>query len=220
MITCADVGRVGHNPISTRRRLFLAIPSKQVCPLCGRDDTVVQLGIRNGKWLFRCTNPKKHFDQVDWASVDATPEEDTREPGVMEEFGLFQDLPHCLNDGEPFVEYGIVEHRYRQLRPDTFKDIVAKYGHRAVEVGRPYTTSSFLASALRILADRDEIELRWGPATGFWAYDGTVGYWALAPASSDQLLSWDEFATKANLDPVGSVEDIRQMMGVGHDDDE
>lgn len=198
----------------------MAIASKQVCPLCGRDDTVVQLGIKDGKWLFRCSNAKKHFTSVDWASADLTPDEDDREPGVMEEFGLFQDLPHCLDAGEAFVEYGVVEYRYRQLRPDTFKDIVSKYGHRAVELGRPYTTSSFLASALRILANRNEVELRWGAATGFWTYDGTVGYWALAPASSDELLTWESFAKNEGLDPATAVEEIREMTGVGHDDDD
>lgn len=197
----------------------LTAPSKQVCPLCGRDDTVVQLGVKDGKWLYRCSNPKKHPEPLDWASADVAPAEDDREPGVMEEFGLFQDLPHCLNAGEPFVEYGVVEYRYRQLRPDTFSEIVAKYGHRAIEMGRPYTTSGFLASALRILANRGEVELRWGPATGFWTYDGTVGYWALAPASSDALLTWEEFAAREGLDLVTSVEDIRGKTGAARDDD-
>lgn len=198
----------------------MTTPSKQVCPLCGRDDTVDHHGIKDGKWLFRCSNRRKHPEPLDWASSDVTPDEDDREPGVMEEFGLFQDLPHCLSAGEPFVEYGVVEHRYRQLQPDTFKLIVAKYGHRAIEVGRPYTTSGFMASALRILANRDEVELRWGTATGFWTYDGTVGYWALAPASSNELLTWQAFAKSEGLDPVTSVEDIREMTEGSRDDDE
>ena len=128
----------------------------------------------------------------------------------MEEFGLFESLPHCLNAGEAFVEYGVVEYRYRQLKPDMFKDIVTKYGHRAIETGRPYTATTFLASALKLLANRNEVELRWGPATGFWTYDGTVGYWALAPASSYELLTWETFArTEASTRPPRSRRSAR-----------
>jgi hypothetical protein len=105
----------------------------------------------------------------------------------------------CLEKGEPFAEYGIVEHRYRMMRPDTFAQLLATYGHRAIEIGRLYTTSSFLASALRILANRGELELRWGPATGFWSYDGTVSYWALAPASLQEMLSWASYAATEGI---------------------
>lgn len=176
------------------------LPSKQLCPLCGLDDEVKVVGIRDGKWLFVCSRTSKHAQPFEWASSDLAPSEDDAEPGVMEGFGLFHDLPHCLEKGEPFVEYGIVEYRYRALRPKTFAQLLDTYGHRAIEVGRPYTTSSFLASALRILANRGEFELRWGPATGVWSYDGTVSYWALTPASGDSMRSWASYCADEGLD--------------------
>lgn len=58
--------------------------------------------------------------------------------------------------------------------------------------------------SLRILANRGELELRWGPATGYWSYDGTVSYWALAPARSDILFSWASFADAQEI----SAEDL------------
>lgn len=176
-------------------------PSKQVCPLCGIDDGVEVLGIRDGRWLFSCYRTVKHETAFQWTSADVAPEEDDAEPGVMESFGLFDDLPKCLKSGGAFVEYGIVEHRYRTLRPAVFSTLLDTYGHRAIEEGRPYTTSSFLASSLRILANRGELELRWGPATGFWAYNGTLSYWALSPATGEAMESWATFALDQGIDP-------------------
>jgi hypothetical protein len=178
------------------------LPSKQVCPLCGTDDRVEVIGMREGKWLFRCAREKKHLVPYSWSSSDLAPDENASEPGVMEEFGLFDDLPHCLEKGAGFVEYGMVEHRFRMLRPDTFATLVKTYGHRAIQAGRPYTTSSFLASALRILANRGELELRWGPATGFWSYDGTVSYWALTPVTRDATYSWSSYCESEGLDAM------------------
>src|SRR5712691_6250076 len=96
------------------------LPSKQLCPLCGLDDEVKVVGIRDGKWLFVCSRTNKHSEPYEWTSSDLAPSEDDAEPGIMDNFGLFDDLPHCLEEGEPFAEYGIVEHRYRTLRPETF----------------------------------------------------------------------------------------------------
>jgi hypothetical protein len=176
------------------------LPSKQLCPLCGLDDEVKVVVIRDG-WFFVCTRTSKHAQPYKWTSSDLAPsEDDDAEPGVMESLGLFDDLPHCLGKDEAFVEYGIAEHRHRVMRPYTFGQLLATYGHRAIEIGRPYATSSFLASALRILANRGELELRWGPATGFWSYDGTVSYWALTPASEDSMRSWASYCADEGLD--------------------
>src|SRR5262249_35994471 len=96
----------------------------------------------------------------------------------------------------------IVEKRFRDLRPDTFQGLLAKYGHRAIQVGRPHTTSTLLASALRLLANRGEVELRWGQATGYWSYDEVISYWALAPAVTEEMWSWTSYCTSEGLDPM------------------
>jgi hypothetical protein len=174
------------------------------------------VGIRAGKWLFVCTRTSKHAQPYKWTSSDLAPTEDDAEPGVMESLGLFDDLPHCLDKEEAFVEYGIVEYRYRTLRPEPFAQLLNAYGHHAIQVGRPYTTSSFLASALRILADRGELELRWGPATGFWSYNGTVSYWAVSPAGTDKMWSWSSFADAKGVnaeDLVVSESPMRRVSG-------
>ena len=46
---------------------------------------------------------------------------DRAEPeGKAAELGLYEDLLRCVVPGEPFVEYGIVERRYEELRPEIF----------------------------------------------------------------------------------------------------
>src|SRR4051812_2907140 len=119
----------------------------------------------------------------------------------MGELGLFDDLPRCLVAGEPFVEYGVIEYRYRVLRARTFADIVSKYSHRALQIGKAYTASNLLASALRQLVNRGELELRFGSPTGFFAsYLEVVSYWALAPAANEGLMTWATFASASGLD--------------------
>lgn len=63
------------------------LPSKQLCPLCGLDDEVKVVGIRDGKWLFICSRTTKHVAPYEWTSSDVAPSEDDAEPGVMETWG-------------------------------------------------------------------------------------------------------------------------------------
>jgi hypothetical protein len=72
-------------------------------------------------------------------------------------------------------------HRYRRLRPTIYAELLSNYGHTSLGP-KKYTTSAFIASALGRLSRHGEIELLGGrPATGFWSYNQSVGYWALPP---------------------------------------
>jgi hypothetical protein len=59
-----------------------------------------------------------------WTEMSAQlrpPDRDASEgSGLASELGMYDDLPGCLNPGEPWVEYGIVERRYRDAHPDAF----------------------------------------------------------------------------------------------------
>jgi hypothetical protein len=37
------------------------------------------------------------------------------------DLGLYDDLLLCLVPGDPWVEYGVVEHRYKLLRPEIYE---------------------------------------------------------------------------------------------------
>ena len=75
--------RVGRPPVAPGCLHGLGLPS-------GRDHQVV--GIREGKWLFVCNRMGKHAQPFEWLSSDLAPSEDDAEPGVMDGYGLFDDL--------------------------------------------------------------------------------------------------------------------------------
>jgi hypothetical protein len=124
--------------------------------------------------------------------------------GKTAELGLYEDLPRCLVKGEAFVEYGVVEYRYSQLRPDVYQRLLDDYSHTRIERHKPYTASVFIALALGRLADVGDVLYRVGPATGYWAYNEVISYWALppGPAEGGDPLSWETFATEAGLNPL------------------
>ena len=56
-----------------------------------------------------------------------------------------------------------------------------RYGHTAVAAKR-YTVSAFLAATLGNLERAGAVAFHSGPATGRWAYNGTISvYWSLPP---------------------------------------
>jgi hypothetical protein len=114
------------------------------------------------------------------------------------------DLPQCLVEGESFVEYGVVEYRYSELRPDVYRRLLSDYSHTRIERHKPYTASVFIALALGRLADLGDVLYRVGPATGYWAYNEVISYWALppGPAEAESSISWAQFCAVNGLDPM------------------
>jgi hypothetical protein len=120
--------------------------------------------------------------------------------GKSEELGLYDDLPQCLSGGDPWVEYGVVEYRYSQLRPRVYAQLLAEYGHTRLGP-TSYTTSSFIAGALGRLAKAGILAAQFGPATGYWSYNEIISYWALPPPpEQDRRNSWVEWATANDID--------------------
>ena len=178
-------------------------PARQVCPLCGSDDAIEVETLAPGAWRYTCGNERRHGARGPWSWIGrevSSPEEDVVE-GKAAELGLYDDLPRCLVAGEPFVEYGIVEYRYSKLRPSTYKRLIDDYGHTR-QGPKKYTASAFIASALSRLADLSELTFFVGPATGYWSYNSTISYWALAPGPEESArLTYQEFATQIGIDP-------------------
>jgi hypothetical protein len=66
------------------------------------------------------------------------------------------------------------------------------YGHSAV-VAKRYTVSAFLAATLGNLERAGAVAFHSGPATGRWAYNGTISYWSLPPAPDwTSRVSWED----------------------------
>jgi hypothetical protein len=132
-------------------------PARQVCPLCSRDDQIDITAIGPGVWRLTCHSSRHPDGPYTW---QATATERVNEPameGKTAELGLYEDLPRCLVKGEAFVEYGVVEHRYSQLRPDVYQRLLDDYSHTRIERHKPYTASVFIALALGRLADVGDV---------------------------------------------------------------
>jgi hypothetical protein len=119
----------------------------------------------------------------------------------MREFGLFDHLPECLVQGEPFVEYGVVEHRFSKLFPEDYQKMIDQYSHTRLGPTQ-YSASAFIAKALGILADWGVVQYREGRATGYWSYNGTLSYWRLPDENAKPgVVTYEEFALQNGLDP-------------------
>jgi hypothetical protein len=45
---------------------------------------------------------------------------EARYSGIAAELGVYDDVFLCLSPGEPLLEHGIVEHRYKELCPTAY----------------------------------------------------------------------------------------------------
>ena len=172
-------------------------PQRQVCPICGHDDDVTTMpGDAERTWDYTCLADGHNWTvKADTGLVGRT--------GITAEWDLYDDLPKCLTPGEPWVEHGVVEFRYKTGFPDVyFEKILPRYGHVGLQGSKRYTASSFIAQALRQLEREGVLARSYRRATGFWAYNHRVSYWSLAPGpTSDDDITWQNFALAKKLDP-------------------
>ena len=172
-------------------------PARQLCPLCGHDDEVTSARV-DDEWVVSCgstTHPP-----MEWRPKEQYQGNGTYRTGIAEELGVYDDLLACVHDG--FAEYGVIEYRFAQYAPATYKFLVDRYGHTALGPAG-YTTSAFLGGALGQLWREDLVDGLWAPATGYWSYNGQVGaYGPIGTPESADCLSWEEFATSTlGVDP-------------------
>jgi hypothetical protein len=177
------------------------LPPKQVCQLCpyGDDEVMITVTPDGEAWHYVCTSPA-HDEPWAWDSkIEA---QGLGREGICEELGLYDDLLLCVHGGEPWVEYGIVEHRYKELRPDVyFGELLTRYGHR-MQGGRRFTLSALLAKVLGQLGREGLLSGRFGKATGYWSYNGQVSYWAPVPSPPvEDQLTWVDFAIAEGIAP-------------------
>ena len=53
----------------------------------------------------------------------------TRGGGIGAKLGVYDDVFLCLSPGEPWLEHGIVEHRYKELCPAAYLEMIDRWGH-------------------------------------------------------------------------------------------
>lgn len=160
------------------------------CPRCFRaDDVVPPRRLPDQVLEYHCANPV-HGDHEWLTTRDAVLLPADVQEGVTDE--LLEPLDHCVDPGDPFVEYGIVEHRLRTRFPDLFASHVADQGH-SMFGSRAYTASSVrFGVALGRLERRDELVSQYGPATGAWRHNGQVTYWSRNPPADPGRRTWAE----------------------------
>jgi hypothetical protein len=93
----------------------------QVCPLCADADDVEMLPLDAGAIEYTCTRTGRHPGHSPYVWVGhregSALLEDGRE-GPAFELGMLDDLLACVPADDPWLEYGIVERRYRDYQPD------------------------------------------------------------------------------------------------------
>jgi hypothetical protein len=175
----------------------------EVCPLCGDADDVQRVDRPSGDRGFVCTRRRGHpaEEPYRWAaSCDLGATMQTPGRAGAGDRGLADALFACVLPGEPWAEYGIVEHRYAERHPDAFRRLVAEKGHRWRDTdtgpaGTDTTASKYLVRTLSALAKVGELSRQFGAGTGVWRYNSRISYWVRPPEPpTGDVLSYAEFA--------------------------
>jgi hypothetical protein len=176
-------------------------PGRQVCPLCALDDPdLVSFAVEGPElWRFTCVN---HRPAYSWVTSGDSAVDEIGGQGIAAELGVYDDLLSLFATPGPFQEWGIVEHRYAELRPTIYRDLVSRYSHTALGPTK-YSTSAFLGQAAGTLARQEHLALRFVDATGYWSYNGRISAFTLSPAAPDAaLVSWAQFAREGGFSPL------------------
>lgn len=175
----------------------------RTCPKCFTADEVTQRRSIDGLWTFSCDYGSKH-EGGDAHVWDDTNDAGSSDGDVRQSLTPYlSPLRACLQPDEPYVEYGIVEWRFRGVSARLFAELVEEHGHtRLNPIPSKKSTSAYLAQSLGLLAADGELVRVYGTATGTWSYNGQVTYWAVPPGPpTASRLSWKAYAAAEGLDP-------------------
>jgi hypothetical protein len=193
------------------------------CPRCfSFDDVRPPRRLSDGRIEYTCTGDHDGAGTHVWSTAPADAETPARrtstarksaarapgaprsrpnaEDAAIEE--LLEPLLACVNPGEPFVEYGIVEYRFRLARPALFIAHVRERGHTmlAGRRGSSASTARF-GKALGRLESAGALVTVKGPGTGAWRHAQSIGYWARPPRPTGPLLTWSMFCAIQGRSP-------------------
>ena len=157
----------------------------QVCPSCGIDEFVESIPLGPGFSEFTCGRVKSHpkGEAFVWQGTPTSVSEPSDGQGPVPIEDVREGLLHCVYEGEPWVEYGIVEKRYAKTAAEDFERIREAYGHRILgpKINPHFTASAYIGRALGDLRETGQLAHMTGRATAEWSYNGTISYWAKPP---------------------------------------
>lgn len=171
---------------------------RQVCPICGTDDDVRSVDLPSGETVYTCSRDRKHSpDPYSWTYDDAGTVRGYPQEGLAPDLNLFEGISKCFHDGDGWLEYGIIEERFRELNPESFETLRRIYGHTILDGPRKYSMSTYIAR--HVLSKLETLgELAWfqGKPTGVWRTHNTdISYWARTPSPPrDQVKTYAEYA--------------------------
>jgi hypothetical protein len=180
------------------------LPPRQVCPTCGLDDEYEVFATGEGTtWIYTCGSGRKKHPETpfSWETAIPKPVVPGRE-GVMAELGLYEDLLSCVHSHEGWTEHGVIEHRFKLMRPKEYVQLVTQYGHTANGPARGRSASLMLAMAMSQLRQEGLLVYQTWTPTGWWKKNAKISWWAVPPEpDEDDRVSWEHFATSQGLDP-------------------
>lgn len=157
----------------------------QVCPICGTDDDVQSAVLPSGETLYTCSRERKHSpDPYSWTCDDAGRARGYPQDGLAAQLNLFDDISKCFHDGDGWLEYGVIEDRFKALSPDKFETLRGIYGHTILDGPRKYSMSTYIAR--HVLSKLETLgELAWfeDQPTSIWkVHNSSISFWARTPA--------------------------------------
>jgi hypothetical protein len=177
----------------------------RTCPQHHHADDVLPRLSMDGIWEFTCDRPD-HEPPGPYTWMGSNDGGAGPISNIGRTLGpLTSPLLNCLNPGEPWVEYGVVEWRFRILAPSVFDDLVQEHGHIVLNprAEKGWTASAYLVHALVDLRREGRIDRIFGAATGPWERQPEVSYWATPPTPpTTTRLSWAEFAAREGVSPI------------------
>jgi len=170
---------------------------RQVCPTCALDEFVVAMENDDGGLELSCTECVFSWEPKIAASASFG------RSGHAADLGIYEDLLACVPTEPRWTEHGVVEHRFKLMRPQIYAELLARYGHHADGSNTTYSVSKFLAGAMTQLDREGLLVTHRAKATGYWSYLSAVSYRSRAPEPEwDARLTWQAFAVDEGLDPM------------------
>ncbi|MFC5063668.1 hypothetical protein [Actinomycetospora atypica] len=182
----------------------------QTCPACYRADDVRWSRLPEQMISYVCDDRHEGAGPHFWTAATGSREPtETATAGVTAD--LLEPLFLCVHEGDPFVEYGVVEYRLRTDFPALFHTHVAERGHSISGHPAPTASSVRFAATLGRLADRGDLLKTWGPATGAWRRNDRVTYWATPSTPPTPRLSWAEFCESIGRSAEWTTTDVDEL---------
>lgn len=191
----------------------MSVPQITTCLDCHMaEDVTSEVDYMTHEWVFTCRGNEHGNVPFVWRKTPPSekPAKQQRD-GYFTELGVYDILLRCIKAEDLWLEYGIVEDRFRRLDPLLYAKLVDEFSHsrRHWKRGGPdlspvrtQTVSMRLSRALGALRAEGLISFMNAPATGYWGYLDKVSHWAPVPAPpADQVLTWAAYATAHGLDP-------------------